>query len=157
MEYTQVNTYGKQKQFKGRNNLEVGDIDKTKPKQLKQNRITNIPDYKTDCHDIDIPKANRKFESDRDTNPLQPIYKIETASRRHVMALGVIDGNIPKLSKSPVTRRKINDISDIIGSSPKDKGSMPAAKRLPGDTLSLPPRSPVKEVRSGAYQMMNTE
>ena len=59
MEYTQVNTYGKQKQFKGRNNLEVGDIDKTKPKQLKQNRITNIPDYKTDCHDIDIPKARR--------------------------------------------------------------------------------------------------
>jgi hypothetical protein len=163
MEFTQVNTYGKHKKWKGRNNLEVGDIDKTKPKQLKQNRITNIPDYKTDCHDIDVPKLNRKFVSDRDTNPLQPIYKIETASRRHVMALGVIDGNLPKLSKSPVTRRKINDISDIAGTSPKDKGSMPNHKRDAHDRLALPPKSPVKEpiqdgernIRSGAYQLMN--
>jgi len=29
------------------------------------------------------------------------------------MEVGEIDGNAPKLSKSPVTRRKINDISDI--------------------------------------------
>ena len=56
-----------------------------------------------------------KFKSGRDTNPLNPIYKIETQSRRHVIALGEIDGNHPKLSKSPVTRRKINDISDIKG------------------------------------------
>jgi hypothetical protein len=132
MDFTQVNTYGKAKKFKGRNNLEVGDIDKTKPKQLKQNRITNIPDYRIDPRDIeDCEPRLVKFRSDRDTNPLNPIYKIETASRRHIMALGVIEGNIPKLSKSPVTRRKINDISDIAGSSPKDKGSMPAVRKIP--------------------------
>lgn len=96
MDYTQANTYGLQKKFKGRPTMQTEDIDRTKPKILKQNRITNIPDYKIDVHDIDKPTMN-KFKSGRETNPLAPIYKIETQSRRHVVALGEIDGNHPKL------------------------------------------------------------
>lgn len=59
--------------------MDIGDIDKTKPTQLKQNRITNIPDYMIDTKDIDSPKAN-KFKSSvtRQTDPLNPIYKMET-------------------------------------------------------------------------------
>jgi len=57
--------------------MNVTDIEKTTPAQLKQNRITNIPDYKIDTTDIDKPTYN-KFKSIRDTNPLQPVYKVET-------------------------------------------------------------------------------
>ena len=83
------------------------------------------------------------------------------------MAVGDIEGNAPKLQKSPNTRRKINDISDIQGASPKDKGSMPGYKR----NVSLPPKAVVPpsmhqdkpdreerlRVRSNAYQHMNTD
>lgn len=97
---TEVKTYGDKKKFEGRNYMNVTDIEKTTPAQLKQNRITNIPDYKTYVHDIDKPTAN-KFKTNRETNPLQPVYKVETQSRRHIVALGDIDGNAAKLSKSP--------------------------------------------------------
>lgn len=49
----------------------MSDIDKNKPTQLKQNRITNIPDYKSFAQDISAPKHN-KFETNRETNPLEP-------------------------------------------------------------------------------------
>jgi len=49
--------------------MDTNDIDKTKPKQLKQNRITNIPDYKINATDIDKPTYN-KFKSLRNSNPL---------------------------------------------------------------------------------------
>lgn len=91
--------------------MDIGDIDKTKPKQLKQNRITNIPDYGIDTRDIGKPDIT-KFKSN-ERNPLNPIYKLETRSRRHVIEFGEIDGNAPKLSKSPITRRAINKVSDI--------------------------------------------
>lgn len=58
--------------------MNVTDIDKTRPTQLKQNRITNIPDYNIDTTDIDRPTIV-KFKSMREpTNPLAPIYKMET-------------------------------------------------------------------------------
>jgi len=41
--------------------------------------------------------------------------------------MGKIDGNAPKITKSTVTRRHANYVSDIQGSAPKDRGSMPIA------------------------------
>ena len=63
------------------------------------------------------------------TVPLNPTYKMETQSRRHVIQMGKIDGAAPKISRSPVTRRIVNDISDIAGSHPKDRGSIPEAMK----------------------------
>ena len=62
----------------------VGDIEGTKPRQLKQNRVTNIPDYKLNVKDIDSPNAV-KFKTNRVSDPLNPQYRIETQSRRHVV------------------------------------------------------------------------
>lgn len=86
-------TYGKFKRIQGK--TYNGDIEGTKPRQLKQNRITNIPDYKINVKDIDSPGA-MKFKTNRISDPLNPSYKIETASRRHVIQMGAIDGNAPK-------------------------------------------------------------
>jgi hypothetical protein len=91
---------------------------------LKQNRITNIPDYITYCQDVAAPDVI-KFKSGRDSDPLVPTYKVETKSRRHVVTLGKIDKNQSKINHSPNTRRKINDISDIQGASPTNKGTSP--------------------------------
>ena len=57
--------------------MDQSDIEKSKPTQLMQNRITNIPDYKISVKDIDSPGAG-KFKSTRITNPLNPTYKVET-------------------------------------------------------------------------------
>ena len=46
---------------------------------MKQNRITNIPDYKTYCHDVAAPDVV-KFKTGRETDPLAPMYKVETKS-----------------------------------------------------------------------------
>lgn len=43
---TVTDTYGKYKRIQGRNNMDFSDIEKASPNQLKQNRVTNIPDYK---------------------------------------------------------------------------------------------------------------
>ena len=43
--------------------------------------------------------------------------------------MGKIDGNAPKMQKSPNTKRMINQISDIKGTSPKDRGSIPLSKK----------------------------
>jgi hypothetical protein len=77
IEGTNVDTYKKYKKLEGRDYMAVHDIDKTKPNQLKQNRITNIPDYKIDTTDIDSPKKN-KFVTKRNIDPLNPVYKMET-------------------------------------------------------------------------------
>lgn len=45
------------------------------------------------------------------------------------MVMGKIDGNAPKLSKSPTTKRATNVTSDVAGAAPKDRGTMPAAMR----------------------------
>lgn len=45
------------------------------------------------------------------------------------MVMGKIDGNAPKLSKSPTTKRATNMTSDVAGAAPKDRGTMPAAMR----------------------------
>lgn len=115
---TNVDTYGKQRNIQGRNTMDTTDIERTGPKALKQNRITNMPDYNIDVRDIMDQK--KKFVSNRVTDPLNPVYKLETVSRRHVMEVGQIDGSAPKLSKSPVTRRFTNQTDDIQGSSSKD-------------------------------------
>jgi hypothetical protein len=77
IEGTSSDVYGKLRHYEGRNIMEVSDIERTKPNQLKQNRITNIPDYKISVKDIDSPGAN-KFKSTRITDPLNPTYKMET-------------------------------------------------------------------------------
>lgn len=100
------------------------DIDKTTPAQLKMNRVTNIPDYKLTSNDIDSPQ-HVKFKSKEVRNPLEPVYKMETKSRRHVLQMGEIDGNKPKPSKSVVTRRATNSKDDIEGSKPKIRGVAP--------------------------------
>ena len=64
--------------------MDMGDIDKTKPNRLKQNRVTNIPDYKLMSEDIDKSKFV-KFKTKRDTDPLNPIYKVESQSRRQMI------------------------------------------------------------------------
>lgn len=108
--------------------MDMGDIERTKPNQLKQNRITNIPDYKISTVDIDSPK-HAKFVSTRVTDPLNPTYKMETQSRRHIIQMGAIDGNKPKISRSPVTRRQVMNVNDITGAAPRDRGSLPANAR----------------------------
>jgi hypothetical protein len=54
---------------------------------------------------------------------------MESMSRRHIVHLGKIEGNDAKMNKSPKTRRRINDVSDIVGAVPKDKGSAPKEYR----------------------------
>ena len=49
---TNTDTYGKHKKIQGRNYMDISDIEKTQPKTLKQNRITNIPDYKINAGDV---------------------------------------------------------------------------------------------------------
>ena len=51
--------------------MDLSDIDKTSPNQLKQNIITNIPYYMIDTKDIDSPGKN-KFTTNRVTDPLNP-------------------------------------------------------------------------------------
>lgn len=126
---TQSDVYGKYKLIEGRDGMDQSDIERSRPNQLKQNRITNIPDYKISVKDIDSPGAN-KFKSTRITDPMNPVYKMETQSRRHVIEMGKIDGNAPKITRSPVTRRFVNDVSDIEGSRPRERGSIPAEMLL---------------------------
>ena len=54
---------------------------------------------------------------------------MQTASRRHVLVMGEIDGNSPKQHKSPATRRIANMVDDIKGSKPKDRNSIPINKK----------------------------
>ncbi len=68
---TNTNTYGNKKRIQGRDYMNLSDIEKTSPNQLKQNRITNIPDYKINTSDIDSPGKN-KFTTNRVTDPLNP-------------------------------------------------------------------------------------
>lgn len=132
--------------------MDLNDIDKTKPNQLKQNRFTNIPDNQHNPKDIDSPQIN-KFKTKRTTDPLNPTYTMETQSRRHVIQMGKIDGNAPKMSKSPTTKRQINNISDIIGSSPKDRGSIPQHRR---QELQKPPqRLNMKEDAYGLHSSVD--
>lgn len=56
--------------------MDFSDIEKASPNQLKQNRITNIPDYKINVQDIDSPGASKFKSATRD--PLNPTYKVET-------------------------------------------------------------------------------
>ena len=39
--------------------MDMTDIDKTSPAIIKQNKITNIPDYKLLSQDIDSPNKNK--------------------------------------------------------------------------------------------------
>jgi len=145
-----VNSYkhAKYSYLEGRNYMEIGDIERTSPNQLKQNRITNIPDYITYCDDVAIPDVV-KFKTGRESDPLQPTYKVETKSRRHVVTLGKIDGNQSKLNHSPNTRRRINDISDIRGASPTNKGTSPGypgfAERYRSEARAAKNLPPIKE------------
>jgi len=41
------------------------------------------------------------------------------------MVVGKIEGNDAKMHKSPTTKRRINDVSDIMGAVPKIKGVAP--------------------------------
>ena len=59
---TQVNLHGIRKNIKGRDYMDLGDIDKTSPAIIKQNKVTNIPDYKLKSDDVDSPNRN-KFKS----------------------------------------------------------------------------------------------
>jgi hypothetical protein len=53
--------------------------------------------------------------------------------------MGKIDGNQPKITRSPVTRRFINDTSDIEGCQPKDRGSLPIELRQQHSLQKLHP------------------
>ena len=60
---------------------------------------------------------------------MNPQYKLETKSRRHVLLVGDIEGNQPKMQKSTVTRRHTNFIDDIKGSKTKEGSSIPKAAK----------------------------
>ena len=111
--------------------MDMTDIDKTSPAIIKQNKITNIPDYKLLSQDIDSPNKNKFKAQPRD--PLNPVYNMQTKSRRHILQIGEIDGARPKPSKSTVTRRIANRIDDIDGTKAKPKGYAPESylKGLP--------------------------
>lgn len=83
--------------------MDLGDMEKAKPAQLKANRITNIPDYKLSHEGIE-GMQKRKFQSKQPRNPLEPEYTMETRSRRMVK-MGGIDGNKPLAVKNPVKNR----------------------------------------------------
>lgn len=74
--------------------------------------------------DIDSPMVN-KFKSKRTGNPLEPVYTLETKSRRHVLQVGTVDGSKPANTKSTITRRYTNNVDDIHGTKPKDRFSVP--------------------------------
>ena len=42
-----------------------------------------------------------------------------------MIQMGKIEGSAPKVSRSPVTRRHVNNIADIQGARPRDRGSIP--------------------------------
>jgi hypothetical protein len=42
------------------------------------------------------------------------------------MMVGKIEGNETKMRASPTTKRRINDVSDINGAVPKNKGTIPS-------------------------------
>lgn len=118
--------HGMKKLIEGRDIMDTTDIEKTKPKQLKQNRISNIPDYNIDPSDINKKEIQKgKFVTNRVTDPLNPQYRLETVSRRHIIDYGVIEGSAPKLSISPTTKRLINRTNDIQGSTSKNMGTVP--------------------------------
>lgn len=108
--------------------MDLNDIDRSKPQQLKQNKVTNIRDNKIDVKDIDSPKAI-KFKTNRVSDPLNPVYQMQTASRRHVLTMGQIEGSQPKQHKSPTTKRMTNIVDDIAGTKSKDKGTIPKMKK----------------------------
>ena len=54
--------------------------------------------------------------------------------------MGQIDGNAPKISKSPNTRRMAMLLDDIEGSRPRDKGSMPQHLKQVGSVQKFPQR-----------------
>lgn len=127
--------------------MDLSDLDKAKPNQLKQNRITNIPDYKIDTSDIDSPH-HVKFVSKRNNNPLEPQYVMETKSRRHVLTMGPVEGSKPKQTKSVVTRRYTNAIDDIKGTHPSLLGTAPKSivgedGRVSPSQMSSPSRPPL--------------
>ena len=96
--------------------MDLSDIERTKPQQLKQNKITNIRDNKINVTDIDSPKYV-KFKTNRVSDPLNPTYKMETASRRHVLNLGQIEGSAPKDFNSIPPEKKMglsNGASEMI-------------------------------------------
>jgi hypothetical protein len=65
--------------------------------------------------------------------------------------MGKIDGNAPKISKSPVTRRAINDLSDIEGTRPRDRGSLPSILKTENSLTRLHPQM-YKQVAMKDYQ-----
>ena len=71
--------------------------------------------------------------------------------------VGRIDGNHSKLSKSPDTRRKICDVSDIQGTSPTHKGTGPGfsnyLERMRSEKKTELP--PIKEERNSSSKRIN--
>lgn len=90
--------------------------------------VTNIRDNKINVKDIDSPQAV-KFKTNRVSDPLQPTYTMQTASRRHILTMGEIEGNMPKQHKSPVTKRFTNIVADIDGARAKDHHSIPPERK----------------------------
>lgn len=78
--------------------------------------------------DIDSPQ-HHKFKTNRVIDPLNPVYQMQTASRRHVLTMGQIEGSMPKQHKSPTTKRLTNIIDDIQGAKAKDRQTIPPQKK----------------------------
>lgn len=91
------------KRIKGRDYMDLGDMEKARPAQLKANRVTNIPDYKLSVEGIDDQRV-RKLVVKKPRNPLDPSYTVETRSRR-VVHIGAVEGSKPLHHKSPVKDR----------------------------------------------------
>jgi len=61
--------------------------------------------------------------------------------------MGVIEGNAPKQHKSTKTRRATNNTGDIMGTAPRDRGSIPAGALAQLSASKLPPMQTIPESR----------
>ncbi len=91
-----VETYGTQKHIRGRDNLDISDLENARPNYLKQNRVTNIPDHLFYTRDVN-KQRHLKFNTKRKVDPINPVYEMQTPSRRHIMKVGKIEGTSPTL------------------------------------------------------------
>ena len=53
--------------------------------------------------------------------------------------MGKIEGSAPKVSRSPITRRHVNNIADIPGARPRDRGSIPDSMKNDNSLTRLQP------------------
>ena len=109
------NAFGKVKNIKGRDYININDISGTESK-YKIDKFTNKSHFNLESKDV-TEEGKRQFV--KDYSPLEPRYLLPTKSRRHKMVVGEIENSKPKKHISPHTRRQTFQIDDIEGTRTK--------------------------------------